>query len=69
MRIVVIEIGAGTAIPSVRDFSHELLIHHRARLVRINPAEPAVPTRRDVALAQPALAALQALAAALGDSG
>ncbi len=68
-RIVVIEIGAGTAIPSVRDFSHELLIHHGARLVRINPAEPAVPTSLDVALARPAAAALQALAAALGEAG
>jgi NAD-dependent SIR2 family protein deacetylase len=68
-RIVVIEIGAGTAIPSVRDFSHDLLVHHGARLVRINPAQPAVPTRFDVSLAQPALAALQALAMALEDSG
>ena len=68
-RIVVVEIGAGTAIPSVRDFSHELLARHGARLVRINPAEPAVPTRHDVALAAPAGSALQAVAAALGDAG
>ncbi len=68
-RVVVIEIGAGTAIPSVRDFSHELLIGHGARLIRINPAEPAVPTRLDVALARPAATALLALAAALDDDG
>jgi NAD-dependent SIR2 family protein deacetylase len=68
-RIVVIEIGAGTAIPSVRDFSHQLLIEHGARLVRINPAEPAVPTPADVAVARPAAAALQAIAAVLGDQG
>jgi len=63
-RIVVIELGAGTAIPSVRHFSHRLVVNHGARLVRINPKEPAVPTQRDVSIAGPALAALQAVAAA-----
>jgi NAD-dependent SIR2 family protein deacetylase len=65
-RIVAVEIGAGTAIPSVRNFSHTLLARHGARLVRINPLEPAVPTGRDVALAAAAGPALSALAAALG---
>jgi NAD-dependent SIR2 family protein deacetylase len=64
-RIVVVEIGAGTAIPSVRHFSQQLLIHHGARLVRINPLEPAVPTQHDVALPASAAGALQALAEAL----
>lgn len=65
MRIVVIELGAGTAIPSVRHFSHDLVINHGARLIRINPRESAVPTRHDVAIAGPALAALQTLGAML----
>ena len=60
-RIVVIELGAGTAIPSVRHFSHELLVNYGARLVRINPKEPAVPTQMDVSIASPALAALRAI--------
>ena len=36
--LVVIEIGAGTAIPSVRSLGEHLL-HHGAKLVRINPRE------------------------------
>jgi NAD-dependent SIR2 family protein deacetylase len=64
-RIVVIELGAGTAIPSVRHFSHELVVNHGARLVRINPKEPAVPTQHDVSIDGPALAALQTVAAVI----
>ena len=58
-RPVVIELGAGTAIPSVRHFSHRVVRDHGGRLVRINPAECAVPTRQDVGLP---LGAAQALA-------
>ena len=60
-RIVAVEVGAGTAIPSVRHFTHMLTIDHGARLVRINPREARVPTSRDVSLAAPALASLQAI--------
>jgi NAD-dependent SIR2 family protein deacetylase len=65
-RIVVVEIGAGTAIPTVRHFAHRAVIDHDALLVRINPREPAVPRVRDVAIAGPALASLRAIDAALG---
>ncbi len=64
-RLVVIELGAGTAIPSVRHFSHSALIDHDAVLVRINPREAAVPRSRDVAIAGSALAALRAIDQAL----
>ncbi|MFT3720897.1 SIR2 family NAD-dependent protein deacylase [Pseudorhodoferax sp.] len=60
-RLVVVEIGAGTAVPSVRHFVQQLQRGMAARLVRINPREPAVDAAGDVALAQPALAALQAI--------
>ena len=60
-RPVVLEIGAGTAIPSVRHFSAQLLQAHGARLVRINPRESAVPTTMDVGLAANAGAALAAI--------
>ncbi len=66
-RPVVIEIGAGTAVPSVRNFSQQMLIYAEARLVRINLDEPRVPSRLDVGLAMPALQALQAMDAALHD--
>ncbi len=57
-RLVVLEIGAGTAVPSVRFFSQDLLRRHGATLIRINPHEPAVQRPQDVALAGPALATL-----------
>jgi NAD-dependent SIR2 family protein deacetylase len=64
-RPVVIEIGAGTAVPSVRNFSQQMLIHANARLVRINVDEPQVPSRDDVGLQLPGLEALRAIDAAL----
>lgn len=49
-RPVVIELGAGTAIPSVRYFCHRILHDHSGRLIRINPREWDVPTHSDVGL-------------------
>lgn len=60
-RLVVVEIGAGSAIPSVRNFSHDLIIEHGARLIRINPRDPAVPSSHDVSIAAPALQSLLAI--------
>lgn len=60
-RPVVVELGAGTAIPSVRHFSQRMIHAHGARLVRINPAEFSVPTRMDVGLPLGALAGLKAI--------
>ncbi len=58
---VVIEIGAGTAVPSVRNFSQQMRIYADAGLVRINLDEPQVPSRDDVGLPMSALAALRAI--------
>lgn len=60
-RVVLIECGAGTAVPAVRRFDEELARKIRGlRLVRINPREPQVP-RRHRGLATGALAALRAI--------
>lgn len=64
-RIVVVEMGAGTAIPSVRHFGHRLTHGHLGRLVRINPREFAVPMSLDVGIPMGALEALQEIDAAL----
>jgi NAD-dependent SIR2 family protein deacetylase len=48
--IAVIEIGAGTAVPTVRYFSEEVAGAPTATLVRINPHEPRVPGDRHVSL-------------------
>ena len=68
-RPVVVELGAGTAIPSVRHFSQRILHHHGGRLIRINPREWEVPTRSDVGLPMRAAQGLalveQALSGAL----
>jgi NAD-dependent SIR2 family protein deacetylase len=59
---VVIELGAGTDVPSVRRVCEA----QGAPLVRINPREPDVRPGRGVGVALGALAALAALRAALG---
>ena len=49
-RPLVIEVGAGTTIPSVRHFSHRVLHQHGGRLIRINHNGSDVPTLLDVGL-------------------
>ena len=58
-RPVVIELGAGTAIASVRVFSQQVIRHANGRLVRIIPREADVPSTRDVVLATGALTGLR----------
>ena len=58
---VVVEIGAGTAIPSVREFSQRIIHEFGGRLIRINPTEGSVPTPFDVGFAAGALETLQAI--------
>ena len=42
-RLVIVECGAGTAVPSVRDLSERLLARPHTRLVRVNAREADVP--------------------------
>lgn len=60
-RPVVVELGAGTHIPSVRHFSQQVIHAHGGRLVRINPREDKVPTPFDVGLRAGALEGLRAI--------
>lgn len=63
-RLVAIELGAGTAIPSVRRVSEELARLPGATLVRVNPREPQAPEGA-ISIAAGALAGLQLIEAAL----
>ena len=68
---MIVELGAGTAIPSVRHFSEAVLRRRGGALVRINPRECEVPAgpgreQRAVGLACGGLAGLEGIAAALG---
>lgn len=63
--VVVVEIGAGTAIPSVRHFSHHMSHQYGARIIRINPRETQVPSTKDVGIAAGALETLQKIDAVL----
>lgn len=65
-RPVVIELGAGTAVPSVRHFSQRVIDHCGGRLVRINPNAFDVPTPLDVGLPMGAADGLAAMAKVLG---
>ena len=64
-RPIVVEIGAGTAIPSVRRFSEEVISNHGGRLVRINPREAQVSSPWDIGLAAGSRHALEAIDAAM----
>jgi len=57
-RIVVVELGAGVAVPTVRAFSEALTRRYGATLVRINPREPLGPPGT-ISIASGALAALR----------
>jgi NAD-dependent SIR2 family protein deacetylase len=59
--IAVIELGAGTAVPSVRSFSHGLVRSHGARIIRINPRECSVASTDDVGVAASAFEALRSI--------
>ena len=66
-RLVVIEIGAGLAVPSVRHRSESLLDDFpNAQLLRINPREPQGPPGRTVSIPEGAKSALMAIDAVLG---
>jgi NAD-dependent SIR2 family protein deacetylase len=59
-RLVVMELGAGTAIPTVRRFCEEVADHRQRKLIRINLREPEVPDGQ-IGLATGALAGLRAI--------
>ena len=64
-KLVCIEIGAGTNIPTVRHFSENC----GGRLIRINPGEPQVPDpHTGIALALGGLAGIQQLRQAFAEA-
>jgi NAD-dependent SIR2 family protein deacetylase len=66
--LVVVECGAGLAIPTVRFFSEQLVWDRGASLIRLNPREFQVP-RGQFALAVGALAGLRAIDEVLTRAG
>jgi NAD-dependent SIR2 family protein deacetylase len=64
-RPVVVELGAGTDIPTVRHAGESL----RSPLIRINPREPRVARGGDVGIALGALEALRRIRDAAGEAG
>ncbi len=61
---VIIELGAGTHVPSVRNFNEQLVRTHGAKLIRINPRDADVPSKSAIGLSLSALDGLQALVVA-----
>lgn len=64
-RPVVIEIGAGLNIPTVRAFAQRVVLRHNGSLIRINPREPDVGGMPGVGIAENALPTLTAIGALL----
>jgi NAD-dependent SIR2 family protein deacetylase len=63
-RLVVVELGAGVHVPSVRHFSHQLVHQFNARLIRINPRDAQVAGTGHCSLPLGALRGLQGIEAA-----
>lgn len=66
--VVVVEMGAGTALPTIRRIGEHVASRHGARLVRINPREAQGPPGTIVPAAG-ALEALEAIDDALASIG
>lgn len=64
-RPVVIEIGAGLNIPTVRHFAHRVVLQHGGSLIRINPREADLGGLPGVGIAASALQTLTAIDALL----
>jgi NAD-dependent SIR2 family protein deacetylase len=65
-RLVIVELGAGTGVPTVRMNGEQRVRSLGATLIRINVREPEVP-REHIGIAQGALAALTAIDGLLQD--
>lgn len=64
-RLVCIEVGAGTNIPTVRHFSEDC----GGKLIRINPGEPAIPeTANGISLSLGGLAGITCLQQAIAET-
>ncbi len=61
------ELGAGTAIPSVRNFSQRIIYEFGGHLVRINSREFDVPSKKDVGISLGSVDALVGIDAAQGN--
>lgn len=65
-RLLVVEIGAGTAIPTARDFTHRMAFDFHAPVIRINPRDASIyGNSSHISLAMGGLEALQAIDALL----
>jgi len=42
-KLLILELGAGTAIPTLRNMGDKLVSEHNAKLIRINPYEFEIP--------------------------
>ena len=65
-RLVIVECGAGSAVPTVRGMSEGIARESGARLVRINPREPDVPPGQ-ISVPLAALEALTRIGDAIGN--
>ncbi|MCB1831326.1 MAG: NAD-dependent deacetylase, partial [Gammaproteobacteria bacterium] len=60
-QLVVVEIGAGTSLPSIRRLSERIAGHFGAPLIRINPRESQCGLTKSVSLPMAGLEALTQL--------
>lgn len=68
-RLLIVEVGAGTAIPTVRHASETIRSETKGTLVRINLRESEIPDDRGISIAGGAKEAIAALAGAVAAGG
>ncbi|MBF0260513.1 MAG: NAD-dependent deacetylase [Magnetococcales bacterium] len=57
-RLVIVEIGAGNAVPTIRQSSEHFVRKYAARLIRVNPRDSWIPPGRHIALPMAGVAAI-----------
>lgn len=60
-KLLILEFGAGTGVPTVRRESQHVANLPGAMLIRVNPREPEIPAGRGISLAMGALEAIEQL--------
>lgn len=61
MHLVIVEIGAGEAVPTVRNLSESVARIHDATLIRINPRDYRVPHEKHISISLGALEAIRGI--------
>ena len=67
LSVAIVEIGAGNAVSTVRNFSEQVARTHNTTLIRINPRDYTVPREQDISLPLGASEAIKFIIECMGE--